>query len=370
MPAGLFIPNILFGACIGRTVGEELCIIFPNLDVHPGVYALMGAAGMLGGFSRMTVSLTMIMLEITSNMRMLLPLMLCIMIAKAVADRFTVSVYDVILELNPSIHMLERLDEDREAMLQNLNVHDVCNADVVVLKANEPLSSIIRVLLVTQYSGYPVVDSHHHVLGFVARTQLAEIIADHAVVMDDSEPYSPQAPGKNPTINVVDYADTASETIRWSASVSRGFRQFSATGIQHLCVVDEFNILLGILTRTDFSKLGAHGAHGRKEVQEILDRKLARGEGGSNSPRMQKKRVGAAKYSPWGAATPDASSRPSPSAPSSRRSSRQHNCFEKGSSRSSSVTSLVQPMQQAPELDPPLLPSVVSGEILSPVPTS
>lgn len=271
MPAGLFIPNILFGACVGRVLGEEVSLMAPDIDVHPGVYALMGAAGMLAGFSRMTVSLVMIMLEITSNMRMLMPLMLTIMIAKVVGDRFTVSVYDIILELNPSIRMLEsHLEEDRALVLEQLNVHDVCSVQVTALTADCSLSSIIQVLRVTQYAGYPVVDDERHVLGFVKRIQLTQILCEYNVEMDDD-----LALDGNPMIDVLQYADISPETIHWMASVSRGFTQFTATGIQHLCVVNEFNMLLGILTRTDFSSLTAHGAHGRKEVQRVINQRHA-----------------------------------------------------------------------------------------------
>eukprot|EP00746_Dinoflagellata_sp_MGD_P145691 gnl/MRDRNA2_/MRDRNA2_78268_c0_seq1.p1 gnl/MRDRNA2_/MRDRNA2_78268_c0~~gnl/MRDRNA2_/MRDRNA2_78268_c0_seq1.p1 ORF type:complete len:1042 (+),score=161.10 gnl/MRDRNA2_/MRDRNA2_78268_c0_seq1:132-3257(+) len=276
IPAGLFIPNILAGACFGRAVGEHLAIVMPHLDVHPGVYALMGAAGMLAGFSRMTVSLTMILLEITCNMNLIMPLMLCIMIAKVIGDRFTISVYDVILELNPAIHMIEPLDDERAAMLENLKVHDVCTTSVVALTASEPMSNIVRILMVTQYAGYPVVDASNRVIAFIQRTQLSTILSNHHVVPDGpSTPKSLKSPGQNPLINLIEYADTAPETIHWSASVSRGFRMFSATGIQHLCVVDEGHTLLGILTRTDFSALGAHGSHGRMEVQRLINRKQA-----------------------------------------------------------------------------------------------
>jgi chloride channel 7 len=273
IPAGLFIPNILFGACIGRAVGEHLANILPHLDVHPGVYALMGAAGMLAGFSRMTVSLTMILLEITCNMRLLMPLMLVNVVAKMIGDRFTISVYDVILELNPAIHMIEPLDDDRASMLEKLNVHDVCTTNVVALSASEPLSAIVRILLLTQYAGYPVVDDNNRVLGIVQRAQLSHILCTHQISADD--PYSPKSPGKNALINLIEFADTAPETVHWSAAVARGFRLFSATGIQHLCVVDESHSLLGILTRTDFAALTAHGSHGRKEAERVINRKLA-----------------------------------------------------------------------------------------------
>ena len=43
----LFIPNILSGACLGRAIGEALDR--SGYNVHPGVYALVGATGMLSG---------------------------------------------------------------------------------------------------------------------------------------------------------------------------------------------------------------------------------------------------------------------------------------------------------------------------------
>merc|ERR1719327_1206828 len=91
MPAGLYIPNMLLGACLGRAVGEMFRNGYPHADVHPGVYALMGAAGLLAGFTRLTIALTMIML---------MPLMLTILASKAVADRLVPSLYHIILELN------------------------------------------------------------------------------------------------------------------------------------------------------------------------------------------------------------------------------------------------------------------------------
>ena len=41
--------------------------------VHPGTYALLGAACMLGGMARMTISLTIILLETTNDIQYLLP---------------------------------------------------------------------------------------------------------------------------------------------------------------------------------------------------------------------------------------------------------------------------------------------------------
>ncbi len=91
IPASLFIPNIMIGACCGRLVGQivQRMAIGYTVSVNPGVYALIGATGMLAGLSRMTVSLGVIGLEITTNMNLVLLIMLVIMISKFTGDNFT-----------------------------------------------------------------------------------------------------------------------------------------------------------------------------------------------------------------------------------------------------------------------------------------
>ncbi len=57
VPSGLFVPAILMGCSLGRIFGE-IMRVYVGSSVHPGTYALIGAAAMLGGITRMTISLT------------------------------------------------------------------------------------------------------------------------------------------------------------------------------------------------------------------------------------------------------------------------------------------------------------------------
>ena len=75
--AGIFIPALVIGACLGRSAGLAIYMwqttvgdvgVFASCMqqthcITPGIYAIIGAASVLGGVTRMTVSLVVIMFE-------------------------------------------------------------------------------------------------------------------------------------------------------------------------------------------------------------------------------------------------------------------------------------------------------------------
>lgn len=70
-------PNVWF------FTGE--CVTGNNL-ITPGLYAMVGAAATLGGVTRMTVSLVVIMFELTGGVGYIVPLMAAAMASKWVGD--------------------------------------------------------------------------------------------------------------------------------------------------------------------------------------------------------------------------------------------------------------------------------------------
>ncbi|KXJ22588.1 Chloride transport protein 6 [Exaiptasia diaphana] len=80
VPSGLFVPCLLCGASYGRFVGEVLRRFFYYDHTYHGTYALIGAASFLGGVVRMTISLTVILIESTNEISYGLPIMITLMV--------------------------------------------------------------------------------------------------------------------------------------------------------------------------------------------------------------------------------------------------------------------------------------------------
>lgn len=99
VPSGLFIPSLFIGACIGRFVWT-VSMIFGDRAIEPGAFAIVGASAVLAGFSRLTVSLVVIMFELTGDLNCVIPVMCSCLTAKIVGDYFNESIYDEYSRLN------------------------------------------------------------------------------------------------------------------------------------------------------------------------------------------------------------------------------------------------------------------------------
>lgn len=120
VPSGVIIPALDAGAFFGRLVGQ--CIG----GISPGIFAMVGAAAFLAGVSRMTISLCVIMFELTGELEYILPHMIAILVAKWVADALGKDgVYDLaqtvlghpFLDLDHSMHIVQRQDALAEELI-------------------------------------------------------------------------------------------------------------------------------------------------------------------------------------------------------------------------------------------------------------
>ncbi|EGD83275.1 hypothetical protein PTSG_11447, partial [Salpingoeca rosetta] len=119
IPAGVFVPVFVIGAGFGRLIGESMAIWFPTgltsggdddfqpagfcdwgggNHIVPGGYAVVGAAALAGGVTH-TISTSVIVFELTGQIHHILPVMVAVLIANAICQTLSPSIYDSIIQI-------------------------------------------------------------------------------------------------------------------------------------------------------------------------------------------------------------------------------------------------------------------------------
>jgi len=183
-PAGLFVPVIVTGASYGRVVGM---LLGKNSNLNHGLFAVLGAASFLGGSMRTTVSLCVIILELTNNLLLLPLIMMVLFISKTVADAFNGNIYDIIMKAKG----LPYLETHAEPYMRQLTVGDVVTGPLQTLNGIEKVRNIVFILKTTGHNGFPVIDeppmSEAPVLfGIILRDHLLTLLKNKVFISSPS----------------------------------------------------------------------------------------------------------------------------------------------------------------------------------------
>ena len=155
LAAGFFMPCWLVGAALGRLFGQLVNAHLASQDlVYSGAYALAGAAAMLGGVQRASISLIFFIIEGTSNVHFLLPIVTTLLSANMVSRLFAP---EGVLDLALRHHTLRFLPYRPDWLMELCTVGDVMGGPVRTLRAVESIGNIVDLLRSCHHNGFPVV---------------------------------------------------------------------------------------------------------------------------------------------------------------------------------------------------------------------
>jgi chloride channel protein, CIC family len=81
---GIFSPSLFLGAALGDAFGLALQHFFPGLGVEPIVFAMAGMAGMIGGATGAVMTGAIMVIEMTSDTNVVLPIIITVTTAYAI----------------------------------------------------------------------------------------------------------------------------------------------------------------------------------------------------------------------------------------------------------------------------------------------
>lgn len=231
---------------------------------------------------RMTVSLCVILLELTNDLLLLPLVMLVLLVSKTVADSFNKGVYDLILKIKG----LPYLEAHAEPYMKNLVARDVVTGPLFTFSGIERVGNIIHVLKTTGHNGFPVIDEPPfsdapELCGLVLRSHLLvllkgkmfsreRVLAGQSIIRRISAlEFGKAGSGKGIKVEDLDiqveemdmYVDlhpitnASPYTVVESMSLAKAAILFRQLGLRHMCVVPKSQgrpPVVGILTRHDF----------------------------------------------------------------------------------------------------------------------
>ncbi|XP_060062447.1 H(+)/Cl(-) exchange transporter 6-like [Ylistrum balloti] len=296
VPSGLFVPCLLCGAAYGRFVARLLVLLgYGNEAIHSGTFALIGAASFLGGVVRMTISLTVILIESTNEISYGLPLMLVLMVAKWSGDLFNEGLYDIHIKLRG----VPLLEWEVPSGMERLKAVDIMERKLHFLYRRTRVQSLIQILRTTAHNAFPVVsiiedkqagdstaDEPHsptehdipkyvrlRMDGLILRSQLVTLLKNGAMFDEDNARTSqldlsyeemtedyPRYPdiydvtkthdlNQLKLVDVVPYMNPCPYTVYPTTPVPQVFNLFRSMGLRHLPVVSHEGQVLGMITR-------------------------------------------------------------------------------------------------------------------------
>lgn len=194
VPAGIFVPSMAAGATFGHAVGlivQGLQKIYPDLwlfsscpsdgpCVIPGTYAFVGAGAALSGITHLTVTVAIIMFELTGAVKYIIPTMISIAVTKAINDKWGQGgIADQMILFNGLPHI-----DPKDEFVFNATVEEAMSSVTTAFEANVSYSikDILVIMESCTYRGFPVVasEAEPEIVGFVLKSDLKDSIDRNA----------------------------------------------------------------------------------------------------------------------------------------------------------------------------------------------
>jgi chloride channel protein, CIC family len=142
-PGGMFAPTLFVGAMLGAGVGGAEHLLLPHVAIGPvGAYALVGMGTLFAGFLRVPLTSVFMVLEVSGNYSIILPVIISNAIAYLISIRFQQApIFDVLSRQEGlDLPSMEELREGRA-----LKVEDAMRPPaVVVLSETDSVSDAIH----------------------------------------------------------------------------------------------------------------------------------------------------------------------------------------------------------------------------------
>ncbi|WP_158749769.1 chloride channel protein [Acidobacterium sp. S8] len=153
-PGGMFAPTLFIGAMLGASVGSFEKLFFPHLTGTVGSYALVGMGVLFAGFLRAPLTSVFMVLEVSGNYSIILPVILANMIAYLLSRGLQpVPIFEVFTHQDGlALPSMEEIREESELHLEDALIP----VQVPIVKGNQSIANAGEIVAATQAKAFLV----------------------------------------------------------------------------------------------------------------------------------------------------------------------------------------------------------------------
>jgi len=175
---GIFAPALFMGAVAGGTYGVFINKLFPTVTATPGAYALVGMGGLVAGATHAPITALLIIFEMTSDYRIILPLMVTVVFAALVAGRlFPHSVYTAKLARR-GIELKGGRDLN---VLKSHTVAEVMSKEFETIPASTTLFDIFHIIERSRETYFVVEGKRGQLKGMLSFQDIRNLLSQHTL---------------------------------------------------------------------------------------------------------------------------------------------------------------------------------------------
>jgi len=230
---GIFAPSLFIGAMLGGAMGAMVHSTWPASTASPGAYALVGMGAVVGATTHGPITAILIIFELTSDYKIILPLMLAVVLATAIARLFThESIYTLKL-IRRGVKFSTTMDL---TVLRQITADQVTPGRVPVVKPDEPFQNVVEQLEQHGPVDFVVADEGGTYLGMLTTNDIQLALLEREAV---------------PLLVVGEVMRTDIPSVRPDEPLDSVFNKFAAHEVVALSLTHaESKKVIGTITRT------------------------------------------------------------------------------------------------------------------------
>lgn len=131
----------------------------------------MGATAVLAGYTRLTYSLCVIMLETTQSINFFIPIMISVLVSVLVGDSFNRSIYERALRAK----QIPLLRNNCPESCKDVTAYQIMSHNPVTVEGIIAVEHLIE-LLQKPFSSFPVLNSAGNIVGIISKNFIIKLI--------------------------------------------------------------------------------------------------------------------------------------------------------------------------------------------------